>query len=89
MPDYAHNQTSGPIEAGQVYDYTEDGLVIKVKVLEDTSVFPSGPLNFKLKAVESTEEILPVDTVFDVSAAEGHYAYTGMWRLWPENTYIR
>ena len=87
MSEYQHNQISAPVQVGQVYDYMEDGMLAHVQVLEDTSVAPNGPINLKLKVVRAIHPTYAEDAVFDVFAAEGGYAYSGMWRLYPHGTY--
>lgn len=47
-------------------------------------------IRFRLKIVKHLHgpEIGPPGTEFEVSAAHGHYAYNGMWRLYRPGEYV-
>lgn len=92
MAKYEHNQvcTSGKeIVVGGVYDYTEDGIPARVRVMEDSSEGTEGPVGFLLEVLKDPTGLYggPGKT-FPVWAAEGRFAYSGMWRLWPEGEYL-
>ena len=82
---YTHNQIctrDSEIVVGKQYDYSEDGMRMRVKVLEDIS--DDERISFKLKILSE-----PKGENFTVYAARGNYAYNGMWRLWDAGEYLR
>lgn len=82
---YEHNQictADKEIVVGHQYDYSEDSSRFRVVVLKDKSDEES--LGFKLKILSE-----PRDVIFDVFAARGEYAYSGMWRLYDPGEYLR
>jgi hypothetical protein len=84
---YEHNQIctkDGVVSVGQQYTYKEDFYVAEVKVLEDAS--DSKGIGFKLEVLK--ENVDSGNKTFDVWAAVGHYAYSGMWRLYDLGTYM-
>jgi len=90
MKKYQHNQIctdNSSIEVGKEYDYTEDGAPCRVKVLADES--NDEMLAFKLEVTQDpTGRYGGVGSKFEVSAATGNYAFSGMWRLWDPGEYL-
>lgn len=95
MTKYNHPQIStnnNTIEVGKTYQYKEDSAILLVEILEDNS--DNEKVAFKLKVLDNYNcrmaELcgLVKDKEFDVSAAYHNGAYSGMWRLYPENAYM-
>jgi hypothetical protein len=84
---YDHNQIctqDNDITIGQEYTYKEDSYIAEVKVLKDNS--DEKGIGFKLKVLK---ESYPLgQKTFDCWAATGHYAYSGMWRLFDYGSYM-
>ena len=87
---YNHNQicTDGnEIIVGGHYQYYESLplIVADVEVLEDNS--DKEYIAFKVK-VTNDSPMAKKGEEFEISAMRGHYAYSGMWRLYPLGTYL-
>jgi hypothetical protein len=90
MSKYNHNQIctkDSEIEVGKKYQYYESlpTIIADVKVLEDNS--DEEYLSFKLKVLKDLGGTIQEGEIFHISAAQGHYAYAGMWRLYDLGTY--
>lgn len=85
---FSHNQIctkDNEIEVGKQYCYREDSAVVEVKMLSDNS--DEEFIRFTVEVVASRNDFLKVGEQFSISAKRGHYAYSGMWRLWDSGTY--
>ena len=82
---YDHNQIctkDNEVEVGKDYDYKEDSSIFRVRVVKEES--DKEGIGFKLEILEGPEK----GTSFSCWAANGKYAYSGMWRLYDLNTYV-
>ncbi len=85
---YNHNQIctkENEVVVGNLYQYKEDSWIADVKVIKDTS--DEKGIRFDLKIVRQNFNI-GGNGRFSCWAASGHYAYSGMWRLYDAGTYL-
>lgn len=88
---FDHNQIMTAqkiVRAGQVYQYTEDSQLAVVMPLYCRQT--EDMIEFELKVLRAPEFSgfhSMVGKTFKVSAALGHYAYGGMWRIWNRTEY--
>jgi hypothetical protein len=83
---YNHNQIctkDNRIIVGNIYDYKEDSYIAEVQVIKDTS--DKAGIGFELKVL--SENFKLGKKKFNCWAATGHYAYSGMWRLFDKGSY--
>ena len=88
---YDHNQictADHEIVVGGVYCFKEEGLLAEVEVLEIESNKPNwiGFLLRPIKVRRGYEDAYKEP--FSVGATQGHYGYSGMWRLYDRDTYV-
>lgn len=89
MFDSNHICTTGKeVVVGKRYQYTEDGYIAAVTVLEDNS--DDEAIRFKLRIDERLRwPDWATEDEFDVMAARGPGAYSGMWRIWNDGEYVK
>lgn len=86
---YDHNQictTGHEVNVGDKLQYKEDGYVCDVTVLADES--NDKEIAFKLRVDALLRWPGGVGEEFSCMAARGHYAYSGMWRLYDLGEYM-
>lgn len=84
---YEHNQIctkDNEIVIGEIYDYEEDDWIAEVKIIKDTS--DKDGIGFDCKILRQNYKI-DNEKIFNCWAANGHYGYNGMWRLYDRGTY--
>ena len=90
---FAHNQictTGSKVSVGDTCQYKEDGLVMDVKVLSLTN--DDEGIGFELEILNTS--IHPIfkspekGTTIEPWAKAGHYAYSGMWRIYDAGAYF-
>lgn len=75
------------IEKGKEYQYYESlPLCICNVIVEDMHNDENG-YGFKVKVTKPLTANVKPDDVFEISAAHGNGAYSGMWRLYDKDTY--
>ncbi len=74
------------IEVGKQYQYKEGSAIVGVKLISDNS--DKEFIGFTVKVVEPIGDSFKVGELFDVTAKRGHYAFSGMWRLYDSGTYM-
>ena len=86
---FNHNQVctkNNEVEVGKQYCYKEDSMIVEVKILADNS--DKEFIGFTVEVIESRDDFLKVGEQFPISARRGHYAFSGMWRLWDSGEYV-
>ena len=87
---FDHNQictTGHEVVVGNQYQYSEDGYIADVTILADEG--DDEGIGFKLRVDKPLNGGFAKGAEFSCWAAKGHYAYSGMWRLYDLDTYAK
>lgn len=80
--------TNNEVEVGKEYQYSEEGHVCDVVVLEQEEKEDWFEFKLKVLTTSRTTDFFSKGNVFTCGAVKGMYAYSGMWRLYDKGTYI-
>lgn len=75
------------VEKGKEYQYYESMPLCICNVIVEDLYNNEDEYGFTLKITDSITEGMKVGDVFKISAAQGNFAYGGMWRLYDKGTY--